>query len=207
MTREEAIAYGEDYLKDLITACCHIEEKHKEFVRMAIAALKAEPCEDAISRKHLLSGIDELMQSPWFNRWKDDGGALHFGYTERKEAVEIVRDLCVKAVPPAIPKPTECEDAVSREFMYKLGAKCIAVRTENGELVAIASIESLPSVTPKQKWIPEGATNGDVIKTMFPNAKITEYGDCLVDFTYQTESQFFTLDWWNAPYKREGDAE
>ena len=65
-------------------------------------------------------------------------------------------------------------------------------------------IKALPPVTPKQKWIPEGATNGDVIKTMFPNAKIIEYGDCLVDFTYQTESQFFTLDWWNAPYKAEG---
>ena len=40
--------------------------------------------------------------------------------------------------------------------MYKLGAKCIAVRNENDVLVAIASIESLPSVTPKPKtgkWI------------------------------------------------------
>ena len=201
MTREEAIAYGEDYLKDLITACCHIEEKHKEFVRMAIAALKAEPCEDAISRKHLLSGIDELMQSPWFNRWKDDGGALHFGYTERKEAVEIVRDLCVKAVPPVTPKSTECEDAVSREAVLDL-FETIMTKSE-----IYRAVIKLPPVTPKQRWIPEGATNGDVIKTMFPNAKITEYGDCLVDFTYQTESQFFTLDWWNAPYKREGDAE
>lgn len=49
-----------------------------------------------------------------------------------------------------------CEDCVSREFMYKLGAKCIAVRNENDVLVAIASIESLPSAIPKQKtghWI------------------------------------------------------
>lgn len=42
MTREEAIAYGEDYLKDLISACCHIEEKHKDFVRMAIKALEVD---------------------------------------------------------------------------------------------------------------------------------------------------------------------
>ena len=50
--------------------------------------------------------------------------------------------------------------------------------------------------------LPRNATNGDVIKALFPDAKTTEYGDCLVDFTYQTESQFFTLDWWNAPYER-----
>jgi len=40
MTREEAIHYGKDYLKDLTTACCHIEDKHKDFVRMAIKALE-----------------------------------------------------------------------------------------------------------------------------------------------------------------------
>jgi len=46
-------------------------------------------------------------------------------------------------------------DCVSREFMYKLGARCIAVRNENGELVALTSIESLPSVeSERPKWIP-----------------------------------------------------
>ena len=54
-------------------------------------------------------------------------------------------------------KAEPCEDAVSREFMYKLGAKCIAVRTENDELVALASIESLPSVTPKPETVTEFA--------------------------------------------------
>lgn len=40
MTREEAIAYGKDYYKDLITAVCGVEEKHKAFVKMAIEALQ-----------------------------------------------------------------------------------------------------------------------------------------------------------------------
>lgn len=61
--------------------------------------------EDTISRKHLLSGIDELMQSPWFNNGKDDDMITHYGYVERKEAVEVVRDLCVKAEPSVTPKP------------------------------------------------------------------------------------------------------
>lgn len=59
---------------------------------------------DTISRKHLLSEIDDLMKSPWFNNGKDDAAIPHYGYVERKEAVEIVRDLCVKAEPSIIPK-------------------------------------------------------------------------------------------------------
>lgn len=46
MTTDEAISYGEDYLKDLINAACPIGEKHINFVKMAIKALKAEPDAD-----------------------------------------------------------------------------------------------------------------------------------------------------------------
>lgn len=51
MTREEALSYGNDYYTDLISACCKIDKKHKEFVKMSIKALEQEPCEDAISRQ------------------------------------------------------------------------------------------------------------------------------------------------------------
>ena len=49
-----------------------------------------------------------------------------------------------------------CEDCVSREFMYKLGATCIATRDRNDKLIALGTIENLPSVRPAQKtgkWI------------------------------------------------------
>ena len=36
----------------------------------------------------LLEGISELKQSPWFNS--------KYGYADRKEAVEIIEDLCIK---------------------------------------------------------------------------------------------------------------
>lgn len=39
----------------------------------------------------LLEGIAELKQSPWFNN--------KYGYADRKEAVEIVEDLCIKNEP------------------------------------------------------------------------------------------------------------
>jgi len=42
MTNEEAINYGEDYLKDLICAVCGVEDKHKEFVKMSIYALEKQ---------------------------------------------------------------------------------------------------------------------------------------------------------------------
>lgn len=55
--------------------------------------------------------------------------------------------------------------------------------------------------------IPEGATNGDMIKAMFPNGK--EYdndGDVRyeieIDFDYSFCSYFDGV-WWNAPYKGE----
>jgi len=54
-----------------------------------------------------------------------------------------------------------CEDAVSRKFMYELGATCIATRNKNGKLIALGTIENLPSVTPIHKigkWIK--VTNG-----------------------------------------------
>lgn len=42
----------------------------------------------------IMEDISDLMQSPWF---KDDTD--HAQYLARKEAVEIVRDLCVKNAP------------------------------------------------------------------------------------------------------------
>ena len=64
----------------------------------------------------------------------------------------LLNDAIKKAIETLESEP--CENCVSREFMYKLGAKCIAARNENGELIAITSIESLPPVTPKQRWTP-----------------------------------------------------
>ena len=63
-----------------------------------------------------------------------------------------------------------------------------------------------------RKGIPiyDNATNGDVVKMLFPNADIEEYFDgipCLYTVTTELPSghkQFVTypLDWWNAPYER-----
>jgi hypothetical protein len=54
--------------------------------------------------------------------------------------------------------------------------------------------------------ISEGATNGDMIKAMFPNAiiEINELGSMVhVKYNNHTCWVNYELDWWNAPYKRE----
>ena len=90
---------------------------------------------DLISREHLLSEIDELMKSPWFNNGKDDDTFAHYGYVERKEAVEIVRDLCVKTEPTVFKRP--CSNCANED--------------------SLKLFDNLPSVTPerqKREWIP-----------------------------------------------------
>lgn len=52
--------------------------------------------------------------------------------------------------------------------------------------------------------IPDNATNGDMIKDMFPNAiiEINEIGSMVhVKYNNHTCWVNYELDWWNAPYK------
>lgn len=56
--------------------------------------------------------------------------------------------------------------------------------------------------------IPEGATNGDVIKIMYPNVIISESEDTvhLKYSTVNSDALFFvqvSKRWWNAKYKAE----
>ena len=47
--------------------------------------------------------------------------------------------------------------------------------------------------------LPKGVTNGDVIKSLFPNISIYEHGS-----TYSVNNEYnFNSTWWNAPYKEE----
>lgn len=52
-----------------------------------------------------------------------------------------------------------------------------------------------------------GATNGDIIKAMFPNYENrydAEY-EIITGHLDKTHRHNFDLDWWNAPYKRESE--
>ncbi|MBR0530027.1 MAG: DUF551 domain-containing protein [Ruminococcus sp.] len=58
---------------------------------------------DLISRASLLAAIAELKESPWYNFGKVDGTSpegvevmWYYGYLQRKEAVEIIEDMCIR---------------------------------------------------------------------------------------------------------------
>ena len=50
--------------------------------------------------------------------------------------------------------------------------------------------------------IPNGATNGDMIKTIFPNIEIEGIGGEIKCIATQNGTSYFALDWWNAPYNK-----
>ena len=55
--------------------------------------------------------------------------------------------------------------------------------------------------------IPNGATNGDMIKIMFPYIEIEGIGGEIKCIAAQIGfgTSYFALDWWNAPYKKCGE--
>lgn len=63
----------------------------------------------------------------------------------------------------------------------------------------------IKSISQNMVTIPDGATNGDVIMTMFPNAKelFTNGFERGIRPKGQSWVIWFNLDWWNEPYKGE----
>lgn len=55
--------------------------------------------------------------------------------------------------------------------------------------------------------VPEGASNGDVLKKKYPELKVTEvkYGGIVVEYVvdYENLHSRFSPDWWNSPYRKE----
>ena len=55
--------------------------------------------------------------------------------------------------------------------------------------------------------IPDNATNGDVIKALYSDAKYDTYFDFIAMTTHTERTVFmsrFDRDWWNAPYQKGG---
>lgn len=51
--------------------------------------------------------------------------------------------------------------------------------------------------------IPDKATNGDIVKAMFPEGHLIQIG-YFIEFRINDMSWSVTLEWWNAPYRKEG---
>ena len=110
------------------------------------AKLYGQPNEDCISRKAVLDGLASIAKA----RAKSDiqkslMGRVMF-FTEH--------------LPSVTPQPSErteertemhaC-DCISRQFMYDMGATCIAARNKDGDLVALGALDILPSANSQPK--------------------------------------------------------
>ena len=52
-----------------------------------------------VDKDDILKDIEDLQKSPWYNDGEDVESGRRLQYNIRKEAVEIVRDMCVKVAP------------------------------------------------------------------------------------------------------------
>jgi len=67
MTREEAIKYGTEWLKDE-----YLDTKDRTFIKIALESLDQKPCEDCISRKAVINSLhsqfaDGFDSDRWWN--------------------------------------------------------------------------------------------------------------------------------------------
>lgn len=96
-----------------------------------------------------------------------------------------------------------CERIVGEKTHY---VKCLeyaiaSLKTDEAYDIIYEGLDVIP--------VPEGATNGDMIKTMFPEAIIvpTVLGTKSMEnvFIGESEGTFFVCqeDWWNSPYRKE----
>ena len=137
ITREEALNRVKGYLTDIIPIEGYSEvdeivkalEQEPKIDRIEYGTdgnayrltisngkeFEQEPCEDCISREHLLEEIASLKESPWF---KDD---TNRAMAIRKEAIEIVEDLCIRKEPSVTPHQATCEEREKGECPFYAG--------------------------------------------------------------------------------------
>lgn len=133
MSRKEAINIISQMIKDEEG---FLSDNTVEAHKMAIKALKQEPCEDCVNRQAVLK-INES----------------HHGQMPNQINHQIWQEI--KELPPVTPKPTECDDAVSRQAVLDM------MQMKMGAKELYKAVYELPSVTPQPKtgrW-----TNGDPI--------------------------------------------
>lgn len=65
-------------------------------------------------------------------------------------------------------------------------------------------LDEMPTVNAIE--IPDGATNGDVIKALFPNVKTRDNSGDFITYTFDgIVGTMVEKAWWNAPYIMEND--
>ena len=145
MTREEAIGIIRNGMNPRrISGLFGLTDAEvKEATDMAISALEQmpevtstmqtgqfvyvkQPCEDAVSREAVLEGIEELKKSPWCTDKRN-------GYEYLiAEALDTVKDLCVKQLPSVTQKSGIAEIEISERNM-KIWEEIFKAESEDKE--------------------------------------------------------------------------
>jgi len=133
--------------------------------------------------------------------------SLNYCDGEKTQEVAQAIEMAINAL-----EQSTSDDCVSRQAVINLvNAECVDLQDGSEEWRSYVNetveniyhgIKALPPVIPT---FPKGETNGDIIKAIFPNAKIDinemlgVSGIVFVD----SENEIIPIsqDWWNAPYK------
>ena len=97
-----------------------------------------------------------------------------------------------------------CEDAISRDAVEKITWEEPSYDDALNVLTEVRDkVRALPSVN--AIVIPEGATNGDMMKLLWNLADIDEMDSCIAvgfsDSEGEVTYDFFNRKWWDSPYK------
>lgn len=190
MTREEAI---KELIRafDVLDHSSHMDNRRKEAFNMAKTALEQAPTtKENLVVEDAISrqAVLDGIEELKKSPWATDKRGNGFEYLIT-EALDVVAELCVKRESPVTPQP---------KTGYWKGMK--------NESIAIQYCIN----------IPENATNGDVIKAVFPNADFDnacpfcdgrwEIMPLNTDVYKPTQLRTYK-DWWNAPYRQKSEDE
>ena len=111
-------------------------------------------------------------------------------------------------MPPVTPTLSTFEDCFSRQAVLDLAETIETDDYSGNEILDVVDIEDIKALPPVTPTFPKGATNGDIIKAMFPNIEANEVktntGGYIevkyLDTTDECDATAFRKDWWNAPY-------
>ena len=98
-----------------------------------------------------------------------------------------------------------------QDFFKRLQAEIEEHLISNTDLVCgsyeLETIEMFLNAFKEMQIIPDNATNGDMIKAMFPNIEITYHNDNIELYNKNSISAEVLYQWWNEPYKRGNENE
>ena len=88
-------------------------------------------------------------------------------------------------------------DKLQKDFEEVCVGECDCCKEESCPVYTQSTVKAIP--------IPEGATNGDMIKAMFSNISINETNRGFVLLESENDNVSIWNSWWNAPYKPESE--